>query len=80
MSPEERKYYRAMVRAFPRALVAFFVVLAVCIALHTGALIFAIVSSAVVGFLFIWLPRAEYREMRATAQRRRQRRPHDSTD
>ena len=79
MPPEERRYYRAMVRAFPRALLAFFVLLAVCIALHTGALTFAIVSSAVVAFLFLWLPRAEYREMRAAGQRRRQHRRGNST-
>jgi membrane protein implicated in regulation of membrane protease activity len=79
MPPEERSYIRAMVRAFPRALFVFFVILAICIALHTGPLTFAIVAGAVMLFLFLWLPRAEAREMRA-AQRRRQHRPDDSTE
>jgi hypothetical protein len=70
MRPGERAYYRAFIRAFPKVLLVFFLMLAAALALNLGGALFSLVSTAAVTFLFFWLTRSEYRDMRAASRRR----------
>jgi hypothetical protein len=70
MRPEERAYYRAFLRAFPKVLLVFFVMLAVALALNLGAAAFSLGSTAAVTFLFFWMTRSDYRDMREASRQR----------
>lgn len=73
MGPEFDAYFRAVVRAMPLAFVAVMAVLAVCLALNSGPVIFAAIVTPVASAVLIWRPWPEHRAMRRAARERRDR-------
>jgi hypothetical protein len=70
MQPEDRAYWLAFVRAFPRVLVVYLAELVLALVLDLGDLLFVIVSTATILPLFVWLTRKEHAAMRAGYKRR----------
>ncbi len=70
MQPEDRAYWLAFVRAFPRVLIVYLAELALALVLDLGDLLFVIVSTATIFALFAWLTRKERAAMRDGYKRR----------
>lgn len=73
MGPEFDAYFRAVARAMPLAFVVVMAVLAVCLALNSGPVIFAAIVTPVAFAVLIWRPWPEHMAMRRAARERRDR-------